>query len=504
MDACPGRLILSFVLAAAGAISAESQSDESIEISLRQAVLLTLRNNLDIRIASLAPDIADDSVLQQVSTFDSVLTSSVAGGKAEQQTGTQLAGAEVISTDRFDAAIGIRKRYEAGTVVSTDLTTRREGSNSFFSSFDSSNAANAAVTVSQPLLKGRGTEVNLAAIQVARNTRQQSLHEFRRTVEIVVGQTEKAYWNLVFAQANLRVQQALLDQAKSLLEHVNDLKAGGILTATDVIQARAGVASREENIIVADQALRNAEDVLKEITSMLSDDSKRDSAPTATTIAKISQLEVREESALQNAFKNRPEYQAARLDLQSRNLAVVVARNARYPKLDLQGTFALNGLTGSYGNTVDSLVSTDFYEWNVGLTLELPRGFRSARSTYRRRQNEKAQTLLRMKQLEQQILREVRLSTRQVRATQKRIQTTEAARDLQKEKLAGEEDRLKDGQSTPQEVLDFQVDFAVAELNNERSKLDYQKAIVDLEVAQGTLLETRLIEIVDNQILGSE
>ncbi|MDP6112444.1 MAG: hypothetical protein QGG53_11305, partial [Planctomycetota bacterium] len=144
MDACPGRLILSFVLAAAGAISAESQSDESIEISLRQAVLLTLRNNLDIRIASLAPDIADDSVLQQVSTFDSVLTSSVAGGKAEQQTGTQLAGAEVISTDRFDAAIGIRKRYEAGTVVSTDLTTRREGSNSFFSSFDSSNAANAA------------------------------------------------------------------------------------------------------------------------------------------------------------------------------------------------------------------------------------------------------------------------------------------------------------------------------------------------------------------------
>ena len=360
------------------------------------------------------------------------------------------------------------------------------------------------MTVSQPLLKGRGTEVNLAAIQVARNTRQQSLHEFRRTVEIVVGQTEKAYWNLVFAQANLRVQQALLDQAKSLLEHVNDLKAGGILTATDVIQARAGVASREENIIVADQALRNAEDVLKEITSMLSDDSKRDSALTATTIAKISQLEVREESALQNAFKNRPEYQAARLDLQSRNLAVVVARNARYPKLDLQGTFALNGLTGSYGNTVDSLVSTDFYEWNVGLTLELPRGFRSARSTYRRRQNEKAQTLLRMKQLEQQILREVRLSTRQVRATQKRIQTTEAARDLQKEKLAGEEDRLKDGQSTPQEVLDFQVDFAVAELNNERSKLDYQKAIVDLEVAQGTLLETRLIEIVDNQILGSE
>ena len=117
---------------------------------------------------------------------------------------------------------------------------------------------------------------------------------------------------------------------------------------------------------------------------------------------------------------------------------------------------------------------------------------------------QKAQTLLRMKQLEQQILREVRLSTRQVRATQKRIQTTEAARDLQKEKLAGEEDRLKDGQSTPQEVLDFQVDFAVAELNNERSKLDYQKAIVDLEVAQGTLLETRLIEIVDNQILGSE
>jgi len=485
-------------------VSFISAEPDRFELSLRQAVWLSLRNNLDIRIASFAPDIADDSVLQEVSTFDSVMTSTVAGGKANQQTGTQLAGAEVISSDRFDAAVGVRKRYEAGTIVSTDLTTRREGTNSFFSSFDSSNAANAAVTVVQPLLKGRGAEVNLASIQVARNVRQQSVYEFRRTVEIVVGRTEQAYWNLVFAQASLRVQEDLLDQAKSLLAHVNDLKDGDILTATDVIQARAGVASREENIIVGEHAMRNAEDVLKEITSMLSDDSQRDRTLRTTTVSRINLLEVREESALQNAFKNRSEYHAARIDLQTRNLALVVARNARYPKLDLQATFALNGLTGSYGNTFDSLVSTDFYEWNVGLTLELPRGFRSAHSTYRRRQNEKAQTLLRLKQLEQQILREVRLSAREVMTAQKRIQTTEATRALQKEKLSGEEDRLKDGQSTPQEVLDFQADLAVAELNHERSKLDYQKAIVDLEVAQGTLLETRMIEIVDNQILESE
>ena len=305
---------------------------------------------------------------------------------------------------------------------------------------------------------------------------------------------------LAFARENFRVQGLTLRQAQQLEQLVEERVRLGLLTRNDLTQAKAGVASREETVILAEQAIRDTEDALKSLTDMLSDESLWETEIVPRSRAPLTPAVVDAAQCLEQAFANRPEYLGMKLDLANRDISLVLAENAQYPQLDLSAAFSINGVTGSFGNTIDSLVSTDFYEWNVGVSLELPLGLRSARSTLKRRRAEKAQALLRFKKLEQDLLREIRIAARQVTTAQKRIRTTEVARSLQKDKLESEQERLKEGKSTAQEVLDFQVDLALAEVNYLRSVLDYRKSLVDLELAKGTLLESRSFEVTGNVI----
>ena len=473
---------------------------KQLSLSLEQAILLAVQKNLDVRIARITPEILGDGVEQARSAFDPVISGALGGGKSRTQNATQLAGAAVSDSDVLNTGVSSRRRLGSGAVVQADAEAARQGTNSFFSSFESISSGNVGVSVLQPLLRGRGLGVNLAAIRIAGNARDISIHDFKRTAERIAAASEKVYWALAFARENFRVQGLTLRQAQQLEQLVEERVRLGLLTRNDLTQAKAGVASREETVILAEQAIRDTEDALKSLTDMLSDESLWETEIVPRSRAPLTPAVVDAAQCLEQAFANRPEYLGMKLDLANRDISLVLAENAQYPQLDLSAAFSINGVTGSFGNTIDSLVSTDFYEWNVGVSLELPLGLRSARSTLKRRRAEKAQALLRFKKLEQDLLREIRIAARQVTTAQKRIRTTEVARSLQKDKLESEQERLKEGKSTAQEVLDFQVDLALAEVNYLRSVLDYRKSLVDLELAKGTLLESRSFEVTGNVI----
>ena len=473
---------------------------KQLSLSLEQAILLAVQKNLDVRIARITPEILGDGVEQARSAFDPVITGALGGGKSRTQNATQLAGAAVSDSDVLNTGVSSRRKLGSGAVIQADAEAARQGTNSLFSSYESISSGNVGVSVLQPLLRGRGLGVNLAAIRIAGNARDISIHDFKRTAERIAAASEKVYWALAFARENFRVQGLTLRQAQQLEQLVEERVRLGLLTRNDLTQAKAGVASREETVILAEQAIRDTEDALKSLTDMLSDESLWETEIVPRSRAPLTPAVVDVAQCLEQAFANRPEYLGMKLDLANRDISLVLAENARYPQLDLSAAFSINGVTGSFGNTIDSLVSTDFYEWNVGVSLELPLGLRAARSTLKRRRAEKAQALLRFKKLEQDLLREVRIAARQVTTTQKRIRTTEVTRSLQKDKLESEQERLKEGKSTAQEVLDFQVDLALAQVNYLRSVLDYRKSLVDLELAKGTLLESRSFEVTGNVI----
>lgn len=486
------------------ALQLPSGSNQPINISLRQALLLAIRQNLDIKAARLEPKILEDDIVQASSAFDTVLTAESSGGRLKKQPATDLDGAAVLKSDTANLNLGAKKKLKTGTVIGSDFTNNRLVTNSRFVTVDSIFTSKLIFLLTQPLLRGRGSLVTQGPLILARNNYSISLFDFKKTTIDTVASTEKIYWDLVFSVDNLKVQEFALRQAQQLLEDTRERVRLGNRTPNDVVQAEAEVASREEDIILAEQQVRDAEDQLKAITNLLNMEKFWESPIVPLDRPTLNPIEVNQVETFDTAFANRTDYQSAKLDLENRNIDIVLAKNARYPKLDLTAALGLNGVRPNYGNTFDSLVSTEFLDWTIGLSLEVPFGFRAEKSRLERRLAEKAQALLNFKALERDIILELRSAIRQVVATQKRIKTTELALKLQRAKLEAEQELLKAGRSTTHDVLEFQLDLTRAQSNALLAVLEHQKARVELEQAKGTLLASRNFHVAGDAVKTSD
>lgn len=74
-----------------------------------------------------------------------------------------------------------------------------------------------AFTITQPLLRNAGVAINKTFISIAQNNAVVEQHVFRDRVMTVVASVEQTYWELVFANENLKVAQAAMKAAEELL-----------------------------------------------------------------------------------------------------------------------------------------------------------------------------------------------------------------------------------------------------------------------------------------------
>ncbi|MBH0179725.1 MAG: TolC family protein, partial [Nitrospira sp.] len=109
------------------------------------------------------------------------------------------------------------------------------------------------LTLTQPLLRNAGIDVNKTFIKVAQNNSDVEQHVFRDRVLTVIASVEQAYWEVVFANENLKVAQAALKAAEELLATNRAKSKAGIMSIVDVLQAETAVASRVEQVLVAER-----------------------------------------------------------------------------------------------------------------------------------------------------------------------------------------------------------------------------------------------------------
>ena len=96
--------------------------------------------------------------------------------------------------------------------------------------------------------------------------------------------------------------------------------------------------------------------------------------------------------------------------------------------------------------------------------------------------------------LRHQVILRVREAVRRVETDFKRIATTSSARILAEKQLQTEQERLRVGLSTTRFVLDFQRDLAIAQGNELRAIVDYNKSLSNLERQKATTLDRYHLE----------
>jgi len=483
---------------------AESSRTELTEVgelrlSLREAVLLAVKNNLDIAIANYNPKIKSEDIAIAKAVFDPTFSLTLDANRTVTPTFNVLQGTQVSEIENRDINTSLAQKLPFGASYTLSLTNNRFDTNSAFAQppqgFNPSYKTFLTLSITQDLLKNFGVDVNTAPIKIARNNQAISVTQFRQQANQVITSVHSTYWSLVFAIENLEVQKRSLRLAREL-EDLNKARVrAGVAAPVEVTQAEAQAAARVQDVILAEKAIKDAEDQLKLIVNF--PDGERIWARTvlpADTLP-FEVASVNADTSIQEALEKRPEYTAAKLTLQNSDLDLRVKRNQLLPSLQLQGNVGLNGLNGSAGGDLDRLTSGDFTQWSAALVLTYPLGNRSARSAFTQARLSHDQAGTSLLNLKRQIISQVREAVRRIEADVRRVEATRAARALAEEQLRVEQKRLEAGVTTTFNVLSFQRDLAAAQASEIQAITTYNQDLANLDLQKGTILEKNQLEL---------
>ena len=136
--------------------------------------------------------------------------------------------------------------------------------------------------------------------------------------------------------------------------------------------------------------------------------------------------------------------------------------------------------------------------------VEIPFPNTTARATVRKRQIELRRARTELRRTEQQITLGVRRAVRLLLSAIDAVEAAERRRLAQEETLRAEQEKLRLGDSTPHDVLEFEEDLVDAEREKIVALQAYRVAITGVERRQGTLLETRGIEVANERARGMD
>ena len=473
-------------------------------LSLADAVVRALQQNLDISISRQTKDSRIADIVIEQAKFDPTLS---LNGQYNRQVAPLnrpvlgFTGANLQEITKFDQNVvgvtaDITQNLYTGTNFDLNYSPQRTfvgGPNTFL--FNPAYTGGLAFTMTQPLLKNFGVDVNKTFIYIAQNNATVEQHVFLDRVMTVIATVEQTFWEMVFANENLKVAQAALKAAEELLATNRAKAKAGVMSIVDVLQAEAAVASRVEQILVAEKAIRDQEDQVRRLLNPAEEDLRQDLrlAPTDAPVTALEPLSLQE--AIDIAMERRPEILQAGKNIDTSELNVKFAKNQLLPTLSLQGTMGLAGLGADYNDSVKRNFGGDFYNYGAGLVLSYPLGNRSAYSTYNKRQLEARNAQSTLQSIRQQVIVGVREAVRRVQTDFKRIETTRSARIMAEKQLQAEQERLKVGLSTTRFVLDFQRDLATAQGNELRAIIDYNKSLSNLARNKATTLERYQLQI---------
>ncbi len=481
-----------------------ANANEPLSLTLQETIETVLKNNISISVQSYNSKINEQFIFEKEAVFDPTIDFEFTIAEETRQSTTVSTLSDPKSRNKdYDWDLSVTQKFITGGDYEFSFDSNKSETSSSLSSLNPVYSTDLALTVTQPLLKDFGIDLNKREIYIAKNDQKISDHQFTEKVIDTVTDAENIYWDLVFSIEDLKVKETSLQRARDLEKQVKAQVDVGTLAELEILQAKSDVASREERLLNAQNLIDDNGDNLKSILnfSFDSEEGLKEIIPADSPVFEPG-AENSLEEALKTALIHRPDLLAKKKELDNRNIETKYNENQMLPTLDLIGSLGLNGLSGdsstkngSYDSALSEAFSTDFRLWQFGINLSYPLGNRAAKSKLAAKRLEVAQLLLDIKELEKNIVVEVREAHRQIKTDIKRVQATRVARKLAEEKLNAEEKKFKVGLSTSFNVLEFQEDLAEEQSNEIKAVIDYNKSLNRLNQVMARTLEAHDIKL---------
>ena len=313
-------------------------------------------------------------------------------------------------------------------------------------------------------------------------------------IMVTVTDVQVAYFALIAARENVKVQEKALQAAEQLLRENKKRVEVGVLAPLDEKQAESQVAASRSSLLTAQSSVRIGENTLKNLlTDKYSDWQDQSLEPTEKLAAGV-QVFSRQDS-WQKGLTQRPDLLQARLEVEKQNIRIRYDKNQLFPQLDLTGSYGQTGSGKEFSGALAGVSGGDSPSYSFGAVLSIPLSNRSARYNYRSAKAQLEQILLRLKKVEQGIMVQIDDYIAEAQTSLERVDSTRQARLYAEAALDAEQKKLENGKSTSFQVLQFQRDLTARRSEEIGALTDYNTSLARLALAEGSTLDRGGIKV---------
>ncbi len=490
---------LLFLAAAVTAAFAQTNLPATRPLSLQDCFAAALQNNFDVRIERYNPQISQFGLSSAYGGYDPQFTF---GGQHQYSD----AGAYIDSSGGLIApTVDYNNSFNSGLTGLTpwgmtyDFSgniSQQHVAKNFFSTniFGDSSSGSVGVSVTQPLLKNFWIDGNRLQILTAKNQLKSSEQGLRGLIISTVTAVENAYYELIYARESVKVQQEALALAQTQLDQDRQRVQVGSLAPLDVQQDEAQVAQSRANLIAAQNTLSIDQNTLKNLlTDNYSQWHSVDVEPTAALAAVRQLFDVQD--SWSKGMTERPDLQQAKLSLEQQGIQLKYYRNQLFPEVDLIGSYGFNGSGSEYNDSFQQMNDGSRPNYSYGGQLTVPLSNTKARNQLRAAKTTEKQLLLKLKQLEQNVMVEIDNAVKQAQSAWEGADATKQARIYAEAALDAEQKKYAVGKSTTFTVLQLQNNLTSARSQEIRALADYNKALANLAAAEGSTLQRQNLEL---------
>ena len=457
----------------------------TVSLTIEDVRAAALENNLDLKVEVLNPPIAQADVDAERAKFESVFFAnarrSVTDSPASARHRRLAEHLRFLRPGRGHPAQDRRHRHRATAAEPSET-------NNTFALLNPAYASDLELSISQPLLRNAGVNVNTHSIRVVEYNK--SIVDAQTKLEAIriLAETERAYWRLFAATRELRVRQEQYELALTQLERARRRVNAGDVAPIEVTRSESGVADTLRGIIIASAAVQRLQRDLKRIMN------RADlplNGPTALEIgtepAPLS-FDLDADALADFAVSNRMEMLEEELRIAIASSTVDFARNQKLPLVTLDYTYRINGLGSSYSESFDQIPPHSFEDWSVGVNAQIPIGNEAAKAGYHQAILQRMQRLATKSQREAAIRQEVYNALDNLQEDWQRILAARQSAILAGRTYQAEQRQFDVGARTSTDVLDAATNLADAQSQEIIALADYQISQIDIAFATGTLL----------------
>ena len=471
-------------------VTAQVARPGALQLTLQDALRRAARSNLALRRGRYDEPMARQGLIAADAAFDRLLTAGIELRRAERPSTASFFGTDPIRDDSVGVYTGVSRRMRDGSQISMMYRLDRFDTTQPLSTINPAWQHGLQGTWRVPLGQGRGWIAQIALRRAENNmVRARALQQ--TSLEDVLQEVIAAYWELAYAQRNLAQRYASEHVAQELVEVVESRIRAEVATPLDAADARAGLARRRSDRLVAEQARESAVDRL--LLVMQPFRPGVDAPDVVATDPLLGASRVPADAPASRfvalAMQGRPELRTQRATIAGLGLDVMAARDTLRPQLDLVASAQTTGYRTSFDRSLREAVGGDILTVGIGLEFSYAIGQRAAKARWRQAAWARHQAALALRSLESQIIGEVRRGLRALRTADAVAAASRVERDAAEEALAGERRRLKEGKSTPFRVLEKEEAVSAAGTREARAAADRRIAETGLWRATGSLAQ---------------